>query len=81
MCVRTLLGVSEMDQKKNSPVGIGCDSTGGCSGGPWITSQSPTSIAGLNSFGYRGLDNVMFSPYFDQNTRAFFDFVIKNMCN
>lgn len=65
--------------ESNSPVGIGCDSTGGSSGGPWITSESPTSIAGLNSYIYLNINNVMFSPYFDKNTRGFFDFVIQNL--
>jgi len=64
--------------ESNSPVAIGCDSTGGCSGGPWITSESPTSISGLNSYTYLSLNNMMFSPYFDKNTRVFFDFVSDN---
>jgi V8-like Glu-specific endopeptidase len=43
--------------------GIPCDMTGGSSGGPWLTSNN-TVLNSVNSFGYQGLRNVMFGPYF-----------------
>jgi hypothetical protein len=40
--------------------GIPCNMTGGSSGGPWFTGGLQNSI---NSFGYNGVPNVMFGPY------------------
>lgn len=49
-------------------IGIGCDMTGGSSGGPWILGFNRLGggnfLNGLNSYGYGSLPNVMFSPYF-----------------
>ena len=44
-------------------MGIGCDMTGGSSGGGWVTDQG--QVASVNSYGYRTLPNVMFGPYQD----------------
>lgn len=41
---------------------ITCNMTGGSSGGPWLTGGS--TINSVNSFGYRGVKNRMFGPYF-----------------
>jgi hypothetical protein len=40
--------------------GIPCNMTGGSSGGPWFTGGVQNSI---NSFGYDGVPNTMFGPY------------------
>lgn len=40
--------------------GVSCNMTGGSSGGPWFTGGLQNSI---NSFGYNGVPNVMFGPY------------------
>ena len=40
--------------------GISCNMTGGSSGGPWFTGGVQNSI---NSFGYDGVANTMFGPY------------------
>jgi hypothetical protein len=40
--------------------GIPCNMTGGSSGGPWFTGGVQNSI---NSFGYGGVPNTMFGPY------------------
>jgi hypothetical protein len=40
---------------------IPCNMTGGSSGGPWLTSGLINSV---NSFGYNGVRNQMFGPYF-----------------
>ncbi|MBE1876337.1 trypsin-like serine peptidase [Myceligenerans pegani] len=46
---------------------LSCNMTGGSSGGPWFTSYDEASgngvLTSVNSFGYRGLRNVMFGPY------------------
>jgi len=41
--------------------GIPCDMTGGSSGGPWFLASGVQNST--NSFGYVGLDDVMFGPY------------------
>ncbi len=41
---------------------IPCNMTGGSSGGPWLTGGS--TINSVNSFGYTGVPNRMFGPYF-----------------
>jgi V8-like Glu-specific endopeptidase len=44
--------------------GIPCDMTGGSSGGPWfIGSGSGGTQNSINSFGYDGVANTMFGPY------------------
>jgi hypothetical protein len=55
------------------PVGIQCDSTGGCSGGPWIVrgDDDVDRIAGVNSYGYTTLPGYLFSPQFDEATVQF----------
>lgn len=51
-----------LDDSNFSPptMGIGCDMTGGSSGGGWIVGSDVYSV---NSYGYRSLQNVMFGPY------------------
>jgi V8-like Glu-specific endopeptidase len=48
--------------------GMDCNMTGGSSGGPWLTGYDTAAGVGtlnsVNSFGYRGLKNVMWGPYF-----------------
>jgi len=41
-------------------MGIGCDMTGGSSGGGWVVGNDVLSV---NSYHYRTLSNVMFGPY------------------
>ena len=50
------------DTSANPPtMGIGCDMTGGSSGGGWIDDSG--RVASVNSYGYSTLKNVMFGPY------------------
>jgi hypothetical protein len=51
-----------LDDTSASPatMGIGCDMTGGSSGGGWISGNDLYSI---NSYGYSSVRNVMFGPY------------------
>jgi V8-like Glu-specific endopeptidase len=48
--------------------GMDCDMTGGSSGGPWLvgydTAAGLGTLNSVNSFGYRGLKDVMWGPHF-----------------
>lgn len=50
--------------------GMDCNMTGGSSGGPWLIDYSESSGVGtlnsVNSFGYRGVKDVMWGPYFGE---------------
>ena len=50
------------DDTSASPatMGIGCDMTGGSSGGGWTVGNSVYSV---NSYGYSNQPNVMYGPY------------------
>ncbi|GAA2193803.1 peptidase [Streptomyces bangladeshensis] len=56
---------------------LGCNMTGGSSGGPWFTGFDEASGTGLqvsvNSFGYTFLPNRMFGPYFGDVAKALYD--------
>ena len=59
-------------------VGIGCDMTGGCSGGPWILKFSGGAGAtnylnGENSYRYDNHPKELFSPYFDNRAKSLWD--------
>ncbi len=62
--------------------GIGCNMTGGSSGGPWILRYAQgvggavNQINGLNSYGYGSLPNTMFSPYFGNEFLSLRSFAI-----
>lgn len=47
--------------------GIPCNMTGGSSGGPWLSGGFINSV---NSFGYNGVPNRMFGPYFGTAIRS-----------
>lgn len=55
---------------------LGCDMTGGSSGGPWVTGTDYTSydlvLRSVNSYGYSGVKN-MYGPKFTARTQAAFD--------
>jgi V8-like Glu-specific endopeptidase len=60
--------------------GIGCDMTGGSSGGGWLIGVNRSSpgigwIFGLNSYSLEGIDDVMFSPYFGDVAQQFWNYV------
>eukprot|EP01125_Pyxidicula_operculata_P001221 TRINITY_DN11151_c0_g1_i1.p1 TRINITY_DN11151_c0_g1~~TRINITY_DN11151_c0_g1_i1.p1 ORF type:complete len:287 (+),score=76.35 TRINITY_DN11151_c0_g1_i1:260-1120(+) len=57
-------------------IAIGCDSTGGSSGGPWVVNGD--SIGSLNSYGYTTIKNRMYGPRFNQDTVTFYNEVQKN---
>ncbi len=56
---------------------MGCNMTGGSSGGPWVTTTTTnytygtTTLRSLNSYGYSGVTK-MFGPKFNSNTQAVF---------
>ena len=56
---------------------MGCDMTGGSSGGPWVKASNTTTYAdavlsSLNSYGYSGTKK-MFGPIFNSRTQAVFN--------
>ncbi|GHC34735.1 trypsin-like serine peptidase [Streptomyces cinnamoneus] len=57
--------------------GLGCNMTGGSSGGPWFTSFDEATGTGLqasvNSFGYTFLPNRMFGPYFGDEAKSLYE--------
>jgi hypothetical protein len=53
--------------------GLGCNMTGGASGGPWIAGFSQAgagTLTSLNSYKYNGLNSMMFGPKFNTDTQA-----------
>jgi hypothetical protein len=53
----------------NWPHGIGCDQTGGTSGGPWVFKYGTYNyINGNQSYRYSNHPNELFSPYYDSST-------------
>lgn len=54
-------GLQTQDTSANpATLGIGCDMTGGSSGGGWIVGSNVVSV---NSYGYDNQPNVMYGPY------------------
>ncbi|UFR06297.1 peptidase [Streptomyces sp. Go40/10] len=70
-------GTSSKDFLFSQDHGLGCNMTGGSSGGPWFTGFTEASGTGLqvsvNSFGYTFLPNRMFGPYFGDVVKALYD--------
>ncbi len=54
-----------------APMGIGCDMTGGSSGGGWINSAG--AVGSVNSYGYSSLKNVMHGPYQGTVAQSLYD--------
>lgn len=58
-------------------MGIGCDMTGGSSGGPWFLNfdeQSGTGVQNsVNSFKYVFLPSAMFGPYFGDSAQELYE--------
>ncbi|MEV6666734.1 trypsin-like serine peptidase [Streptomyces nigra] len=61
-------GTTNRDFLLSNDHGMGCDMTGGSSGGPWFTQFNEATGTGLqssvNSFKYNFLPNRMYGPYF-----------------
>ncbi|MFC5805413.1 trypsin-like serine peptidase [Streptomyces formicae] len=70
-------GNSSRDFLLSNDHSLGCNMTGGSSGGPWFTGFSESAGTGLqvsvNSFGYTFLPNRMFGPYFGNEAKALYD--------
>lgn len=59
------------DTSANPPtMGIGCDMTGGSSGGGWIVGGTLYSV---NSYGYSNQPNVVYGPYLDNVARSVYN--------
>src|SRR5262249_53183805 len=53
------------------PVSIGCDMTGGCSGGPWVLKLlGDNALNGNNSYRQNDRPDEMNSPYFDSRAKS-----------
>ncbi len=60
-----------------NPVAIGCDMTGGCSGGPWIFRWlSGNYLNGVNAYRYTNHPLELFSPYFNSYVKNLYDWGI-----
>jgi V8-like Glu-specific endopeptidase len=51
---------------------IGCDMTGGSSGGGWVTGGG--ALSGVNSHRYLNQPDVMYGPYFGSTIKELYDF-------
>jgi hypothetical protein len=63
------------------PVAMGCDMTGGSSGGPWIlnfggSATSQNYLNGNNSYRYGSHPEELYSPYFDSAAKSLWDDLI-----
>ncbi len=57
-----------------APVGIGCDMTGGCSGGPWVWRFGTNNyLNGNNSYRRSSKPQEIFSPYFGNHAKSLWD--------
>ena len=67
------LGLRDTNPSMSSlpTMGIGCDMTGGSSGGGWVTLSG--AVASVNSYHYKTLRNVMFGPYQGSVARGLFE--------
>ena len=53
------------------PMGVGCDETGGTSGGPWVMRMGTGSyINSVNSHRRTGYDYELYGPYFDDSVHT-----------
>jgi hypothetical protein len=55
-------------------MGIGCDMTGGSSGGGWVTDPSSGYLNGVNSYKYSSQPNMMYGPYFGATVQSLYNF-------
>jgi hypothetical protein len=53
-------------------MGIGCDMTGGSSGGGWVTGDG--RLNGVNSYRYTNEPDLMYGPYFGSAVKALYDY-------
>lgn len=56
-----------------STLGIGCDMTGGASGGGWVTQAG--QLNGVNSYRYTNRPDLLYGPYFGSTIKALYQFV------
>ncbi|MFI0354059.1 trypsin-like serine peptidase [Actinomadura sp. 9N407] len=65
------------DPLLSNGIGMGCDMTGGSSGGPWFLQFSEASGTGIqnsvNSFKYNFLPTYMFGPYFGTDAQNLYN--------
>jgi len=70
-------GVQNDPYNGNLTYKLGCDMTGGSSGGPWLTafttSTGDGTLRSVNSYTYRSVTNTMHGPKFDARTQAVYN--------
>ena len=68
------VGTARDDPYGSTTQGVGCDMTGGSSGGPWLAAFDEGTGAGtlysVNSYKYRNDKKTMYGPYFGDGTAA-----------
>jgi V8-like Glu-specific endopeptidase len=68
--------ISPDSLNQNLTWGMGCDMTGGASGGPWLAgfneSTGSGTLSSLNSYGYSGIKS-MYGPKFNASTQAVYN--------
>lgn len=66
---------SALDRRDGSggvaPLGIGCDMTGGSSGGGWVVQSD--YVNSVVSYGYSNLPDVLFGPYFGTTIETLYE--------
>lgn len=59
------------------PLAIGCNMTGGCSGGPWILKfGSRNLLNGVNSYRRSDKPEELLSPYFNNSAKSLYDLLV-----
>jgi V8-like Glu-specific endopeptidase len=62
----TAHAVDDLNANGPDSIGVGCDLTGGSSGGPWIVGlRRSNMLNGITSYGYGHQAGATYSPYFD----------------
>ncbi|MDQ1657364.1 MAG: hypothetical protein QOD41_2447 [Cryptosporangiaceae bacterium] len=74
--LRYCQGTTREDQYGSHDQGMPCDMTDGSSGGPWLSRFDPKTgqgvLTSVNSFGYDGMPDVMWGPYFGDEIQSVF---------
>jgi hypothetical protein len=77
-------GPVRTDRDRHETLSMGCDMTGGSSGGPWFHTFDQGEGAGVvnsvNSYGYRNLKDVMFGPVFDGPEQTTYEAAVTATC-
>jgi hypothetical protein len=77
--------ISTDEKNSNKTWGLGCNMTGGASGGPWMsafsTSNNSGALSSVNSYKYSTDSSKMYGPMFDSQTRSTFNWALTAASN